>query len=95
MIDGVLYDAIREFWSEAQIRAAYETIFQAYHARLTDVTVIVGKSTEGDSASGQVVIARDDYREWMATLNSALQDIAGTAAFSRETVDFSNRCVSY
>lgn len=95
MIDGVLYDAIREFWDESQIRAAYQSIFEAYHARLTDVTVIVGKSTEGDSASGQVVIQRQDYREWMATLASALQALGGDPVFQRETVDFSARPVGY
>jgi hypothetical protein len=95
MIDGVLYDAIRELWTPVQIRAAYEAIFAAYHQRLTDVTVIVGKSTEGDSASGQVVIQRDDFREWLATLKAALDAADGGEVFSREVVDFSQRCVSY
>lgn len=95
MIDGVLLDAVREFWDASQVRSAYEKIFCAYHQRISDVTVIVGKATEGDSASGQVVVRSEDYREWMATLQARMTELAEGDIFQRETVDFSNTCVKF
>jgi len=95
MIDGTLLDAIREFWTEQKTRDTYERILEAYLGRTEKVTVIVSKGTEGDSASGQVVVTARDYREWMATLQARLDELAGGEVFRRETVDFSGRCVGF
>jgi len=96
MIDGTLLTAIERFWTTEKVQTTYETILNAYLARLNSVTVIIGKSTEGDSASGQVVISREDYREWMDTLEARLAAIeSGGTTFPHETVSFANRFVSF
>jgi hypothetical protein len=96
MIDGTLLTAIERFWTTEKVQTTYETILNAYLARLNSVTVIIGKSTEGDSASGQVVISREDYREWMDTLEARLGEIEnGGATFSREAVSFQNHCIQF
>jgi hypothetical protein len=97
MIDSTLLAAIREFWSEEETRTAYQNIFTAYYSRLTEVTVIIGKTTEGDSANAQVVINRDDYREWMDTLRARLDEIDADgvpAALPTEHVSHFRRILS-
>lgn len=75
MADERLLAPIRRFWTREQVDTAYEAIFTAYHGRLESVTVIVGKSTEGDSASGQIVVSAKDYLEWMDALEARLQEL--------------------
>jgi hypothetical protein len=74
MADDRLLAAIRRFWSETEVRGAYAAIFAAYHGRLESVTVIIGKATEGDSATGQVVVRDEDYLRWMDALEDRLRE---------------------
>jgi hypothetical protein len=100
MIDDVLLTAIRRFWTSAEVASRYETILSAYLNRVEKITIIVGKTTGDDSANAQVVIAREDYREWLATLESRMTEIEASAAGTGTThpgtehVIFSNRFVS-
>ena len=80
MLDDVLLRAIRRFWDETKVESTYSTILNAYLNRLDKVTVIVGKTTEGDSANAQVVVASQDYREWMETLEARLAELAAERA---------------
>jgi PHD/YefM family antitoxin component YafN of YafNO toxin-antitoxin module len=75
MIDDILLTAITRFWSTETVTAAYERILAAYSNRVDKVVIITGKTTDSDSASAQVVIQREDYREWMATLEGRLKQI--------------------
>ncbi len=79
MADERLLAPIRRFWSSSQVRSAYQSIFAAYHARLESVTVIISKSSEGDSASGQLVIANEDYLRWMDALETRLLEVDDAA----------------
>lgn len=100
MIDDVLLTAIRRFWTTEEVASRYETILAAYLNRVEKVTIIVGKTTGDDSANAQVVIAREDYREWLATLEARTAEIEAAAAGTGTThpgvehVTFSNRFVS-
>lgn len=100
MPDDVLLKAVRRFWTTEQVTSAYETILTAYQSRLDKVTVITGKATEGDSANAQVVIGREDYRQWMEVLEARLEEIAadeagtGTTHTGTEHVIHSNRYFS-
>jgi hypothetical protein len=100
MVDERLLAPIRRFWTEEEITAAYQKIFAAYGARLDSVTVIVGKSSESESAQAQVVIAGTDYLQWMDALESRLIELENTAAgitgeLSATThTDFSRRPLS-
>lgn len=96
MVDERLLAAIRRFWTEWEVQEAYAKIFRAYSARLDSVTVIVGKSSESESAQGQVVISGTDYLEWMAALEHRLQeqtDAADGVSASSDTehVNFGRR----
>lgn len=79
MADARLLAAIRRFWNEEQITAAYQRIFEAYSSRLDAVTVIVGKSSESESAQAQVVIQREDYLQWMEALEERLAELQDAA----------------
>ena len=79
MTDDILLTAIRRFWTASQVTETYEKILAAYLSRVEKVTIIVGKTTGDDSANAQVVIARDDYREWLATLETRLAEIENAA----------------
>jgi len=79
MADERLLAPIRRFWSKEEVETAYQKIFQAYSARLDSVTVIVGKSSESESAQGQVVVGSDDYLKWMDALETRLQEIDADA----------------
>jgi hypothetical protein len=100
MIDDVLLTAIRRFWTTAEVSTRYETILAAYLNRVEKVTIIVGKTTGDDSANAQVVIAREDYREWLATLEARLSETeaevagTGTTHSGTEHVVHNNRYVS-
>lgn len=100
MIDDILLTAIRRFWTTAEVSSRYETILAAYLNRVEKITIIVGKTTGDDSANAQVVIAREDYREWLATLEARLAETeaaAGGAALvhpNTEHVTHSNRFVA-
>jgi hypothetical protein len=97
MPDERILAPIRRFWSDAQVEAHYQTIFAAYHSRLAEVTVIIGKGTEGDSAQAQVIISAADYEKWMEALEARMQEIenadAGITAELTHTghVNFGNR----
>ena len=80
MIDAILLTAIRRFWTTAEVTSRYETILTAYLNRVEKITIIVGKTTGDDSANAQVVIAREDYREWLATLEARLAETEAAAA---------------
>lgn len=100
MLDDVLLRAIRRFWSETEVSAAYERIFAAYSARVDSVVVITNKSTDGDTAAGQIVVHKDDYRDWMAALEQRLEEFsaqasgAGTTFTGTEHVEFCHRTTS-
>lgn len=96
MTDARLLAPIRRFWSEEEVTAAYQKIFTAYSARLDSVTVIVGKSSESESAQAQVVINAEDYLGWMDALEIRLAEYEATAAgegplADTEHVNFGNR----
>jgi hypothetical protein len=100
MPDERLLAPIRRFWTPMEVEAAYKAIFSAFHSRLEKVTVIISKSTEGDSASGEVVIAEGDYLRWMDALEARLNEVAdseaGTIAAPEGTnhMNFGNRYLS-
>ena len=96
MADERLLAPIRRFWTQAQVDEAYQKIFAAYSARLDSVTVIVGKSSESESAQAQVVIAGSDYLQWMDALELRLQELEAAAAghgpmSATEHANFGNR----
>lgn len=98
-MDDVILMAIRRFWDAETCEAVYQRLLTAYLGRVESVTIVVSKSTDGDSASGQVVVAAEDYRRWLATLESRLQEYAAEASgvtdkHPGEHVDFSNRYLS-
>ena len=72
MADSRILAAITRFMTIEQIEAAYATIFAAYTQRLADVTVITGKTTDGDSAQAQIVVTKEDFLEWMDCLEQLL-----------------------
>jgi hypothetical protein len=100
MIDDILLTAITRYWSTETVGTAYQRILSAYAARVDKVVIITGKTTDSDSASAQVVINRDDYREWMATLEARLaqieaeEDGTGQTFTGTEHVTHSNRYVT-
>jgi len=100
MPDERLLAPIRRFWSAEQVDTAYQAIFAAYNSRLENVTVIIGKGTEGDSASAQVVVNGEDYLSWMDALEARLNEIsaeeAGVTAELQNTshANFGNRAIS-
>jgi len=100
MADERLLAPIRRFWTTEQVETAYQAIFAAYNARLENVTVIIGKGTEGDSASAQVVVNGEDYLSWMDALETRLAEIENadegvTAELAHTThANFGHRCVS-
>ena len=87
MVDERLLAPIRRFWSKQQVEEAYAKIFAAYSARLDSVTVIVQKSSESESAQGQVVISASDYLQWMEALEFRLTELEDTAAGKGPTAD--------
>ena len=100
MPDERILAPIRRFWSDAQVEANYQAVFAAYHSRLAEVTVIIGKATEGDSANAQVVIAAADYEKWLEALEARMVEIenaaSGITAELTQTghVNFGNRYVA-
>jgi hypothetical protein len=72
MADTRILSAITRFMTIAQIEVAYEAIFNAYTQRHTDVTVITGKTTDGDSAQAQIVISQEDFKEYMDAFETLL-----------------------
>ena len=91
MADSRIIAAMRRFLDEEAAEAAYQTIFNAYTQRLADVTVITGKSTEGESAQAQVVVNREDYLEWMEALEEILAEAEGSATAGPVHVSQLNR----
>lgn len=69
--------AMRRFMTPEEIKAAYQAIFQAWMQRLDEVTIITGKSTEGESAQAQVVVDAEHYAEAMDALEVILNEIEG------------------
>jgi hypothetical protein len=100
MPDERLLAPIRRFWTPLEVEVAYKAIFSAFHSRLEKVTVIISKATEGDSATGEVVIAEGDYLRWMDALEARLNEVAdaeaGTSAEAPGTdhVNFAQRYLS-
>lgn len=100
MADERLLAPIRRFWTQEQCTAAYESIFTAFNARIENVTVIVSKSTDGDSASGQLVVSASDYLTWMDALETRLRELenenSGVTAELEGTThtNFGNRILS-
>ena len=80
MADHRLLAGIRRYWSRERCDSVYKQIFEANLARLEDVTVIIGKSTGEDSASGQVVVSREDYLMWMEALEIRLKELEAAEA---------------
>lgn len=80
MADERLLAPIRRFWTPSQCSAAYEQIFAAYHGRLAEVTVIIGKQTAEDGATAQVVVRDEDYLRWMEALEIRLQELEAADA---------------
>lgn len=81
MADERLLAPIRRFWTtKEEVETAYQKIFAAYSGRLDSVTVIVGKSSESESAQGQVVVTSDDYLTWMEALETRMQEFEATEA---------------
>lgn len=66
--------------TKEQIEAAYLKIWEANLGQLDSVTVIVGKSSESESAQGQVIVSRQDYLETMAAMEARLQELETAAA---------------
>ena len=91
MADQRLIAGMKRFLTTEQIRSNYEAIFNAYFQRLSEVTVITGKSTEGESAQAQVVVNREDYLEYMEALEQILTEIEGTATAGPVHVSHMNR----
>lgn len=97
MTDDTLLAAIKRFWTDEEVEAAYETILAAYMNRVEKVVVITGKTTDSDSANAQVVVTADDYKEWLATLEARMKEIEaaeagdGTTFPGTEHVTFSSR----
>lgn len=91
MADMRIMAAIRRFLNPSEVEALYLQIFQAYTSRISEVTVIVGKSTEGESAQAQVVVDREDYKDWMDGLEEIMQENAGTSASGNVHTSFLNR----
>lgn len=91
---------MRRFWTPTEVSTAYQAIFQAYHGRLAEVTVIIGKSTEGDSATAQVLIAASDYEKWLESCEARMIELENTAAgvtselLGTGHANFGNRYVS-
>lgn len=100
MADPILLDALRDQCDRARVESIRETVFNAYLSRLENVSVIIGKSSEADSANAQVVVNRDDYRDWLAATKMRLDeldaDVAGEGALLEGTrhVNFSERYVA-
>jgi transketolase N-terminal domain/subunit len=101
MADERILAPIRRFWSDSTVATNYQAIFAAYHSRLEEVTVIIQKGTEGDSASAQVVIQSADYEKWMQALEARMVEIENTTdgitAELEQTghVNFGNRLASF
>lgn len=87
MADERLLAPIRRFWSHAQVASAYEAIFTAYHSRVETVTIIISKSSESDSATGQIVINNEDYLRWMDALETRLQELEAAEDGVTATLD--------
>lgn len=100
MIDDVLLRAIRRYWTEDECDTAYNSILVAYSSRRDEVVVITSKGADGDQAAAQVVVGKEDYREWMDTLEARLDEYAaedagtGTTHQGVEHVEFRHRYTS-
>lgn len=100
MADERYLAPMRRFWTDEQVETNYQAIFTANLARLNEVTVIIGKGTEGDSASAQVVIGSKDYEMWLEACEARMLEIEATAAgvtaelVSTSHVDFGQRYLS-
>ncbi len=100
MADPVLVSALVELKTKEEIQAIRSTVLEGYLGRIENVTVIIGKSSESDSATGQVVVSREDYREWLAATEEAIARLDATAAGEgvllegASHVDFSKRFVT-
>lgn len=95
MVDERLLAAVRRFWEEEDVSTAYQQIFTAYSTRLSDVTVIVGKSNDGETANAQVVVEKEDFLEWMEILEARLVELNEDeeTASGPATVNYSQRYV--
>lgn len=99
MADAVLMDAIRRFWTREQVEEAYQAIFESFYQRQSRETVIIGKSSEGESATGQLVVTAENYRDWMAVLEARLVELdadaggEGPLVAGAEGVNFGSRYV--
>lgn len=99
MLDERLMAPIRRWWSRSEVETAYQRIFTAYADRLSKKVVIVSKSNEGESSTGQLVIERADYLDWMEALEARLTELdceadgTGPLLEGTEHVDFSRRYV--
>lgn len=74
MVNSTLLTAIRRLRTQDWCESTYETVLAAYSSRLEKVTIITSKSSESDSAAGQIVIGAADYDMWMATLEARLAE---------------------
>lgn len=97
MVNQTLLTAIRRLRTQAWCETTYETVLAAFTSRLEKVTIITSKSSETDSATGQIVIQSADYDMWMATLEARLAEYEAVAAgetathTGSEAPDFSRR----
>ena len=72
MADERILKAMTRFMTVEEMTTAYQAIFTAYSGRLEDVTVITGKSSDGESAQAQIVVTREDYLQWMECLEELI-----------------------
>lgn len=97
MVNQTLLTALRRLRTREWCAATYETVLTAFSNRLEKVTIITSKSSEGDSAGGQIVITGADYEMWMATLEARLAEYEAVDAGEQpvhggsEAPDFSRR----
>jgi hypothetical protein len=100
MLDDVLLAEIRRAYPfKEEVDSVRSAIFQAWKNRLDKVTIIVGKGNESSSASGQVVVAASDYRDWLEALQAWSAELeapaagTGNALSHTEHVSFANRYI--
>jgi hypothetical protein len=98
MADERILSAVRRFWTtRAAVEEKYLELLNADWSKVKKLTIIVGKSTEGESASAQVVVTAEERLAWMEAFETRLLEMDreeaghGSLVPGSTSVDFSQR----
>lgn len=73
-MDERLIAAIRRFWTEDEVSAAYAAVLTAYASVTAKTVEIVGTTFDGQNASAAIILDREAMAVWMDVLEARMKE---------------------